>query len=222
MIDLVIFDSDGVLVDSEAIALAVMAQAATAAGAPMDAAEALAVFRGLKIADCVAEIERRAGRSAPAGFIAEVRAATAAAFEADLRAVEGVHEALDALDAPICVASNGPMAKLDQTLRLTGLMARFESRVFSAYEVGAWKPDPGLFLHAARALRADPARCVVVEDSLAGVQAAAAAGMRVLGYVPPGADTGPELADAGAEIFTAMAQLPGLLGVGPRGERPRR
>ena len=82
MIDLVIFDSDGVLVDSEAIALAVMAQAATAAGAPMDAAEALAVFRGLKIADCVAEIERRAGRSAPAGFIAEVRAATAAAFEA--------------------------------------------------------------------------------------------------------------------------------------------
>ena len=75
MIDLVIFDSDGVLVDSEAIALAVMAQAATAAGAPMDAAEALAVFRGLKIADCVTEIERRAGRSAPAGFIAEVRAA---------------------------------------------------------------------------------------------------------------------------------------------------
>ena len=208
MVDLIIFDADGVLVDSEAIALAVMAQAATAAGAPMDAAEALAVFRGLKIADCVAEIERRAGRSAPAGFIAEVRAATAAAFEADLRAVEGVHEALD---APMCVASNGPMAKLDQTLRLTGLMARFEGRVFSAYEVGAWKPDPGLFLHAAKALAADPARCVVIEDSLAGVQAARAAGMRALGYAPPGADTGPELAAAGAEVFTAMAQLPALL-----------
>ncbi|MBP7701502.1 MAG: HAD-IA family hydrolase [Phenylobacterium sp.] len=213
MVDLIIFDADGVLVDSEEIALAVMAQAATAAGAPMDAAEALAVFRGLKIADCVAEIERRAGRPAPAGFIAEVRAATAAAFETDLRAVEGVHDALAALSAPICVASNGPMSKLDQTLRLTGLATRFEGRVFSAYEVGAWKPDPGLFLHAAKALGADPARCVVVEDSLAGVQAAAAAGMRALGYAPPGAGTAPELADAGAEIFTAMAQLPGLLGV---------
>ena len=209
MVDLVIFDSDGVLVDSEEIALAVMAQAATAAGASMDAAEALAVFRGLKIADCVAEIERRAGAPVSPGFIAEVRAATAAAFEAELRPVEGVHAALDAIAAPICVASNGPLSKLDQTLRLTGLMARFEGRIFSAYEVGSWKPDPGLFLHAANVLGADPARCVVVEDSPAGVQAAKAAGMRALGYAP--ADTARELADAGAEIFTAMAQLPGLL-----------
>lgn len=211
MVELVIFDADGVLVDSEEIALAVMAQAATAAGAPMDATEALAVFRGLKIADCVAEIERRAGSPVSPGFIAEVRAATAAAFETDLRAVEGVHAALDAIAAPICVASNGPMAKLDQTLRLTDLMTRFEGRIFSAYEVGVWKPDPGLFLHAAQALGADPARCVVVEDSAAGVQAAKSAGMRALGYAPPGADTSGELAAAGAEIFTAMAQLPGLL-----------
>ena len=210
-IGLVIFDSDGVLVDSEPIALAVMAQAATAAGAPMDAAEALAVFRGLKIADCVAEIERRAGGSDPAGFIAEVRAATAAAFEADLRAVEGVHEALDALDAPICVASNGPMSKLDQTLRLTGLMARFEGRVFSAYEVGSWKPDPGLFLHAARTLGADPSRCVVIEDSVTGVRAARAAEMRVLGFTGGRADAGLELSQAGAQPFDRMAELPALL-----------
>ncbi|MDP1597750.1 HAD family hydrolase [Phenylobacterium sp.] len=211
MIDLVIFDADGVLVDSEEIALAVLAQAARQAGAQIELPEALALFRGLKIADCVTQIENRSGRPVGDGFIDDVRHATALAFEADLRAVEGVHEALAAISIPVCVASNGPMSKLSQTLSLTGLQGRFEGRVFSAYEVGSWKPDPGLFLHAARTLGADPSRCVVIEDSVTGVSAAKAAEMRVLGFTGGRADAGLELSQAGAQPFDRMAELPALL-----------
>lgn len=211
MIDLVIFDADGVLVDSEEIALAVLARAARAVGAQIDLPEALTLFRGLKIADCVAQIERRSGRPVGETFIYDVRRATALAFEADLQAVEGVYDALAAISAPVCVASNGPMSKLAQTLSLTGLQGHFEGRVFSAYEVGSWKPDPGLFLHAAAALGADPAHCVVVEDSLAGVQAAKAAGMRVLGFTGGRPAAWSELGQAGAEPFDRMAELPARL-----------
>lgn len=211
MIDLIIFDSDGVLVDSEEIALAVLARAACRAGAQIDLPEALTLFRGLKIADCVVEIERRSGRRVGDAFIEDVRRATALAFEADLQAVEGVHEALAAISTPVCVASNGPMSKLAQTLSLTKLQGHFEGRVFSAYEVGSWKPDPGLFLHAARTLGADPARCVVVEDSLTGVQAAKAAGMRVLGFTGARPGAGFELGGAGAQPFDRMVDLPVLL-----------
>lgn len=211
MIDLVIFDSDGVLVDSEAIALDVLAAAARAEGADFAAGEALSLFRGLKIADCVLEIERRAGRPVRSSFVDDVRADTAAAFETGLRPIEGVHAALAAITVPVCVASNGPMAKLHQTLGLTGLLERFQGRVFSAYDVGSWKPEPGLFLHAAATLGAAPARCVVVEDSAAGVAAAMAAGMRVLGYGGAGRESQVELHAAGAEVFTTMRELPALL-----------
>ncbi len=211
MIDLIIFDADGVLVDSEEIALAVLAQAARRAGAQIDLPEALALFRGLKIADCVAEIERRSGRQVGETFIEDVRRATALAFEADLQAVEGVHEALAAISVPVCVASNGPMSKLSQTLGLTGLLAHFEGRVFSAYEVGSWKPGPGLFLHAAQTLGADPSRCLVVEDSITGVQAARAAGMRVLGFTGGRPGSRLELGQAGAQPFDRMGDLPALL-----------
>ncbi len=210
-IDLVIFDSDGVLVDSEHLALGVMAEHACAAGAEMSVDEAVRLFRGWKISDCVLEIERRSGRPTAATFIDDVRHATARAFECDLLAVEGVHAALDLITAPICVASNGPLFKLTQTLSLTSLLARFEGRIFSAYEVGSWKPEPGLFLHAARSLGADPTRCVVVEDSIPGVRAALAAGMRVLGYAGAGPEAAMELAEAGAEVFHHMRDLPTLL-----------
>ena len=210
-IELVIFDSDGVLVDSEIIANRVMAEAATAAGAPMDLQEAMELFRGRKIAFCVAEIERRSGRILGDGFIVEVRRATALAFDQDLKAVEGVHEALDLIRQPYCVASNGPLEKLSHTLSLTDLYTRFEGRIFSAYEVGHWKPDPGLFLHAARTLGAAPEHCIVVEDSISGVTAAKAAGMRVFGYAGEGPHAAMALRNAGAEVFDHMRDLPRLL-----------
>ena len=210
-VDLVIFDSDGVLVDSETIALRVLAHAATAAGADIATEESLRLFRGLKISDCVLEIERLAGRPVAETFVEDVRNATAVAFQASLKAIPGVRSALAAISLPVCVASNGPSAKLDQTLRLTRLHRRFKGRVFSAYEVQSWKPDPGLFLHAAATLGASPSRCVVIEDSTPGVLAAQAAGMRVLGFAGAGADVRAELLAAGAEVFDDMKDLPGLL-----------
>ncbi|WP_315806199.1 MULTISPECIES: HAD family hydrolase [unclassified Bradyrhizobium] len=211
MIELVIFDSDGVLVDSEIIALTVLARAASEEGAPIDVEEAIRAFRGLKMADCVREIERRLGRDVPETFVADVRQATALAFDAELKPVEGIHAALAEISVPVCVASNGPMSKLTHTLGLTKLLERFEGRIFSAYEVGSWKPDPGLFLHAAQTLGVHPSRCIVVEDSLSGVYAARAAGMRVLGFTDgdPGVDQ--ELRAICEDLFHRMSDLPDLL-----------
>ncbi len=209
--ELIIFDSDGVLVDSEVIALTVLAQTASEEGVAIGVDEAIRSFRGLKMADCVQEIERRLGRGVRETFVADLRRATALAFDAELKPVEGIHAALAEIAVPVCVASNGPMSKLKHTLGLTKLLGHFEGRIFSAYEVGSWKPDPGLFLHAAQTLGVHPSRCVVVEDSLSGIRAAKAAGMRVLGFT--GGDPCVEL-QLGAiceDLFHRMSDLPGLL-----------
>ena len=128
----------------------------------------------------------------------------AAAFEARLRPVEGVEALLESLELPYCVASNGPREKMEVTLGTTGLLPYFQTRIVTAYEVGCWKPDPGLFLHAARMLGAAPENCIVVEDSTLGVRAGVAAGMTVFGYAPAG---GSELAEAGARPLAHMADL---------------
>lgn len=209
--ELIIFDSDGVLVDSEIIALTVLARTASQEGAAIGVEEAIRSFRGLKMADCVRVIERRLGRDVRETFVADVRRATALAFDAELKPVEGIHAALAEITVPVCVASNGPMSKLTHTLGLTKLLDRFEGRIFSAYEVGSWKPDPGLFLHAAQTMGVHPSRCIVVEDSVSGVHAAKAAGMRVLGFT--GGDPGVEL-ELGAiceDLFHRMSDLPALL-----------
>lgn len=209
--ELIIFDSDGVLVDSEVIALTVFARIAAEEGVAISVEDAIRSFRGVKMADCVREIERRSGRGVRDTFVADVRQATALAFDAELKPVDGIHAALAEITAPVCVASNGPMSKLTHALGLTKLLARFEGRIFSACDVGSWKPDPGLFLHAAQKLGAHPSRCVVVEDSLSGVRAARAAGMRVLGFTggDPGAEL--ELAAICDDVFRRMSGLPALL-----------
>lgn len=211
MIELVIFDADGVLVDSEVIALTVMARMASEEGVDIAVEEAVRAFRGRKMADCVGDIERRLGHPVRDTFIADLRRATAVAFEADLKSVDGIHAALSEITVPVCVASNGPMAKLTHTLGLAKLLDRFEGRIFSAYEVGSWKPDPGLFLHAARTMDVHPSRCVVVEDSSAGIHAAQAAGMRVLGFSGGDPDHERELSSICDDVFGRMSDLPGLL-----------
>jgi HAD superfamily hydrolase (TIGR01509 family) len=161
------------------------------------------------MSECVEEIERRLGHPAPADFVPIVRARMAETFRRELRAIEGIHAALDAIDLPVCVASSGPPEKINLSLQLTGLLPVFAGRIFSAYDVGSWKPDPGLFLHAARAMGVEPAACAVIEDSLLGVQAGIAAGMRVYAYAPGG---DPQLlAGEGATLFSSMRELPGLL-----------
>ena len=209
--ELVIFDSDGVLVDSEIIALTVFARIAAEEGVTISVEDAVRSFRGVKMADCVREVECRLGRSVRDSFVADLRHATALAFDAELKPVDGIHAALAELTIPVCVASNGPMSKLTHALGLTKLLAHFEGRIFSAYEVGSWKPDPGLFLHAAQTMGAQPSACVVVEDSLSGARAARAAGMKVLGFTGGHPESEQELATICDGVFHRMADLPALL-----------
>jgi HAD superfamily hydrolase (TIGR01509 family) len=212
---LIVFDCDGVLVDSEPIANRVMAEAISALGWPVTTADCIARFKGHHLDTVVAAVADRLGRPVPVDWLANLRAATDAAFERELQPIAGVIAALDAVAASgtaTCVASQGPPEKMAVSLGVTGLRARFEGRIFSAYQVERGKPDPDLFLFAARTLGVAPRACVVIEDSPLGVSAAKAAGMGVLGFAPEG--DGADLAAAGAALFRDMAELPGLLGLG--------
>lgn len=212
---LIIFDCDGVLVDSEPIANRVLARALTAAGYPCTVSQSVARFVGLSLNGIIARVEGELGRPLPAGFAEAVQAETFAAFRAELQPVPGVAEALARIGArKKCVASSGDPEKIRLSLGLTGLLDRFEPDIFSARMVARGKPHPDLFLHAAQAMATRPEHCLVVEDSLPGVTAARAAGMRALGYAA-GSHTGPDheraLARAGARTFTTMARLPDLI-----------
>ncbi|WP_236024782.1 HAD family hydrolase [Arenibaculum pallidiluteum] len=187
----VIFDCDGTLVDSESLANAVLAERLAGFGLALTAEEAVAAFRGRRMAECIAEIEVRLGTQLPESFMPDFRAATAEAFRGRLRAMEGASDLVAGLRMPMAIASNGPRDKIELCLALTGLLPYFEGRIFSAYELDAWKPDPRLFLHAARSLGVDPSACLVVEDSLPGIAGALAAGMRVLAYRAEGASLVP-------------------------------
>ncbi len=178
----VIFDCDGTLVDSETSGLDVLHGLACAEGLRITREQTDARFRGARMADCVAWIAAQLPDRAhdfDADFTRRVRAATEARFRQGLDPLPGARELLARLTIPFCVATNGPREKVELTLQLTGLRPLFGDRVFSAYEVGHFKPAPGLFLHAAAALGHAPEHCAVVEDSMPGIQAGLAAGMRV-------------------------------------------
>ena len=206
---LVIFDCDGVLVDSEPLQIQALLDVAAKLGFSMPHAAAVERFRGASMAEVVRVVEEQIGRATPAAFVPDVRAHQAVVFGRSLRAIDGVREAIEAIPLPRCVASSGPLDKIRLSLQLTGLHAFFGDHLFSAYDVGSWKPAPGLFLHAAARMGAAPGDCIVIEDSVVGVQAGVAAGMRVLGYAGP--DRAGELAAAGAHVFGAMSGLPRLV-----------
>ena len=182
VIDAVIFDCDGTLVDSEPLLLRVMVAEAVKLGMPPTMAADVAEFEGRSMASSLQLLESRFGRPFPPGFEALLRAEMATLFRAELRPIAGAVEMLAALHVPFCVASNGPRDKTELTLGLTGLLPLFAGRIHSAFEVGAFKPDPALFLHAAAAMGVAPERCAVVEDSVFGIRAGLAAGMHVYAY----------------------------------------
>ena len=154
-------------------------------GYDISARQVMQRFRGMRKDTVLAQVSQKLGRQLDyESFIATWRQRSQAVFETDLQLVPGARELVSTMPTPFCIASNGPLAKMALTLRVTGLAAYFGDRVYSAYEIDSWKPDPGLFLHAARTMNADPATCVVVEDSKPGVVAGLAAGMTVLAYQP--------------------------------------
>ena len=204
-----IFDCDGVLVDSELVSNTVLAGLLTQAGLPTTLEQCLRDYRGRSLTSVMQLATARHGAALPDDIPDRYYADMKAAFARDGRAVPGVAEALEQITLPVCVASSGPHHKMEVTLRRAGLWERFAGRIFSASEVEHGKPAPDLFLHAARVMGFDPATTVVVEDSVPGVQAARAAGMRALAFARD-ADAA-ALHAAGGETFTDMADLPELL-----------
>jgi HAD superfamily hydrolase (TIGR01509 family) len=213
--DLIVYDCDGVLVDSERLSIRVDAKFLDRLGWPMSEAEIVERFVGRSDADMRAVIEEHLGGPIPADIDEEFDRLYRETFEAELTPVDGIVEALDAIVAagiPICVASSGGHAKIKRSLELTGLTQYFGDRIFSASDVAHGKPAPDLFLHAASRMGAAPARCAVIEDSAFGVDAAIAAGMQAFAYAG-GVTTADRLTRPGVVVFDEMHRLPGLLGV---------
>jgi HAD superfamily hydrolase (TIGR01509 family) len=221
-IELVIFDCDGVLIDSERLAVKVDVVVLGKLGWPLTEAEVIERFVGVSDRDTQAAIEHHLGRKLPAGWEAQFEPLYRRAFEAELAPVAGVVEALDAVTLPCCVASSGTHEYLRFMLGLTGLYERFAGRIFSAEDVARGKPAPDLFLHAAAQMAADPSACVVVEDSRSGVEAARAAGMRALAFAG-GVSPAELLAGPDTIVFEDMRELPlALEGLRSRGGTQRR
>ncbi len=211
---LTIFDCDGVLVDSELIALSELSVLMGEHGAPMSVAECQDAFMGMTNADIVRAIERRIGLPLP-GEGPRLRLRMLERFKRELRPIPGIIDVLARHDGARCVASSSDRARIELTLALTGLAPFFGGNVFSGTEVARGKPAPDLFLHAAASMGVSPAACIVVEDSVMGVRAAVAAGMPVVGFIGGAhANEGFEarLHAAGASrVIATMAELPGAL-----------
>jgi len=207
---MVIFDCDGVLVDSERLTHQVVVDMLAEQGVALGFDEAVDRFIGMSMANGLVQLKALLGGELPADFLPEMGRRTRAAFRAGLTTVPGVEAVLDGLQRPFCVASNGNHAKVNFTLGHTGLLPRFTGRIFTADDVAHPKPAPDLFLLAARTLGALPAHTTVVEDTPTGVAAARAAGMRVIGFAamtPAG-----RLQAAGADaIAHDMATVAALL-----------
>lgn len=214
--DLVIFDCDGVLVDSEVISCRAHAEMLTRHGYPITSDEVLARFLGVADREARLIIEAELGRDLPDDFELQVKQATLQFYAGDLQAISHVGEAIGAIALPKCVASSGTPEKIQHGLVCAGLYDLLAPHIFSASQVKRGKPAPDLFLFAAEQMQVAPQRCLVIEDSLPGVTAARAAGMTAFGFhggshCRPG--HGDALRAAGAlMIFEDMRELPGLIG----------
>jgi HAD superfamily hydrolase (TIGR01509 family) len=213
--DLIIFDCDGVLIDSELIACRVLSDALGEAGIAIPAEEIAERYVGLTGEAIFADLKARTGRSIPEGFRERTRPRLEAAFETELQPMPGVAALLAALPVRACVASGSPPDRLHHSLTLTGLKDRFAPHIFSATQVARGKPAPDLFLLAASRMGVAPETCWVVEDSRAGIEAARAAGMTALGFAGGSHcrdGHGDKLRRAGAAlVLQRMEQLAELL-----------
>lgn len=209
--DLVIFDCDGVLVDSEPIANKILSQSLTRYGYPISPEDCQNLFLGGTMKS-VAKTATAKGASLPANWLSEIYGEIYNRLRKGVPIVDGITDILDRLEKAgirYCVASNGSIEKMTLTLGHTNLLTRFNERMFSAHEVGISKPDPGLFLFSAEGMKAEPRRTIVIEDSENGVMAAKNAKMKCFGYAPH--DDGSSLAAHGASVFHKMSALVGLL-----------
>ena len=213
--DLIIFDCDGVLVDSEVISCRAHAETLTRHGYPITPEQVFHRFLGRSAKQASFEVEAELGRALPDDFNQHLRDSLYRTFETDLEAVPHIHTALDAITQPVCVASSGSHQRMQISLGRTRLYDRFTPNIFSASQVDNGKPAPDLFLFAAKQMKVAPDRCIVIEDSVPGVTGGRAAGMTVLGFHGGShcrEGYGAQLHDAGAAvIFDDMRELPELI-----------
>lgn len=215
----IIFDCDGVLVDSEGINNRVLLEMAAEYGVKMDLKEAVEAFSGIRIREGIRILQQRASRPFPEDFEQTFRAKTYAIFKTEMKAVEGVASLLSRLTLPFCVASSGPVEKIKLNLTVTGLIQYFpDNRIFSGYDINSWKPDPGIFLYAASEMGFSPAVCAVIEDSKAGIIAAVKGGFSAYGYAKP--FNAEVLSAEGANVFYHMSELAALLQISSPAYRP--
>lgn len=207
---LVIFDCDGVLVDSEPIVNRVFVDLLSEIGWNLTYEQAAQIFVGKSSASCVAIVEQKLGRPVPADFLDRCREREVDALNRELKPVLGIESVLENLPYPKCVASNSSLRHVHLVLRITELIHHFNDQLFSAAQVARPKPFPDVYLYAAQQMGTSPDRCVVIEDSVPGVQAGSAAGMKVFGYAQQ--SDRDALAAAGAHlIFDQMSDLLELL-----------
>jgi len=203
----VIFDLDGTLVDSDGLCNQAFLDLIPELDLTLD--EMVDPFRRRKLDRIIPGIEQTVGHKLPVDFETPYRARVAELLETNLKPMPGVHQMLAALDRPMCIASSGPMAKIRRSPSVSQLAPFFGSHVFSSFDVGSWKPAPGLFLHAASTMGFAPEHCAVVEESPPGIEAALAAGMSPFLYAPTNsAPPAPSVVQ-----FSDMSSLLALLGI---------
>jgi len=208
----IIFDCDGVLVDSEAISAKVFIKMMAELGRVLDFETVVEQITGTSMRENLAFFEKHLGKDLPKNFEQEFRKRSFKAYKTDLKAIPGVHELIEKIDVPVGVASSGPCNKIELNLTTTGLIDKFRGNVFSSYDIGSWKPEPDIYLHAAKKMGYNPSECIVIEDSRAGVKAARAGGFKV--YALTNKKQSSKFEELGAHVFMNMHELGALLAIG--------
>lgn len=207
----IIFDSDGVLVDSETLSARVFQEMAGELGFELNFETAVEQFAGISMKENLQFIRENIQGSLPEDFEQEFRQRTYEVYKTDLKAVAGVHDLIKKLRVPFCVASSGPSEKIRLNLGIVNLLDHFENRIYSSYDIGSWKPEPGIFLYAAKEMGFSPEECLVIEDSASGIRAAIAGGFMV--FALAGEKRKSHFEQLGAIAFKNMKELEGLLGL---------
>jgi len=205
----IIFDCDGVLVDSEPISIQLLVDMANSYGTNIDLAYGMKHFKGSFFDACKSNIAQLTQNPIPDSFQEDYRKLSFEAFKKGMKPVAGIKNVLDNLSIPFCVASSGPEDKIKLNLELSGLLPYFENKIFSCYAIQKWKPDPAVFLLAAKTMGFKPNECLVIEDSLSGVKAAKAGGFDVLGFTAY--DYNNELEKEATKTFNSMSELLGMI-----------
>lgn len=209
MVKCIIFDCDGVLVDTEKIGNGILLSMAAEHVFKMELEDAYRNFNGRNLNDCFRHIEEAINQKLPETFESDYRQKSFEAFKTQVKPIEGVVSFIDHLEIPYCVASSGPVDKIRLNLEVAGLLDKFEGKIFSSYEIGSWKPEPGIFLHAAKEMGFEVEDCIVVEDSKAGVIAGIQGGFKVYGFA--NGYNNADLEGEGAILFNTYEELKAVL-----------